>query len=145
VVAQGSKTILLELNPLSAATNHNGGALHFGADGKLYISVGDNAYGANAQDLTNLLGKMLRLNPDGTIPSDNPFMQSPTARHEIWAYGLRNPFTFAFKGSLLYINDVGENTWKKSIWASRRKLWVAYHRGANNQPSVQISNLLLWA
>jgi glucose/arabinose dehydrogenase len=113
VVAQGSETILLELNPLSAAANHNGGALHFGADGNLYISVGDNAHGGNAQDLTNLLGKILRLNPDGTIPSDNPFMQSPAARHEIWAYGLRNPFTFAFKGSLLYINDVGQNTWEE--------------------------------
>ena len=109
VVLPGSRVILLELNPLSTATNHNGGALHFGGDGKLYVSVGDNARGANAQDLTNLLGKILRINSDGSIPLDNPFVQSTTARHEIWAFGLRNPFTFAFKRStnFIYINDAG--------------------------------------
>src|SRR4029077_15539699 len=69
----------------------------------------------NAQDLTNLLGKMLRINSDGSIPLDNPFVQSTTARHEIWAFGLRNPFTFAFKRStnLIYINDAGEHTWEE--------------------------------
>ena len=61
------------LNNLSSATNHNGGALHFGPDGKLYIAVGENANRNNAQTLGNLLGKMLRINADGTIPADNPF------------------------------------------------------------------------
>src|SRR5262249_13126799 len=71
--------------------------------------------GAKAQDLTTLFGKMLRINPNGSIPLDNPFVQSTTARHEIWAYGLRNPFTFAFKRSttLIYINDVGAKTWEE--------------------------------
>ena len=55
------------------ATNHNGGAIHFGPDGKLYVAVGDNATGANAQTLANRHGKMLRINADGTIPTDNPF------------------------------------------------------------------------
>src|SRR5207244_2651127 len=115
VALTGSRVILLELNPLSTATNHNGGALHFGADGKLYIAVGDNAKGSNSQNLSNLLGKILRINPDGSIPTDNPFIQSTTARHEIWALGLRNPFTFAFRGTtnFMYINDVGESTWEE--------------------------------
>src|SRR5437773_9996358 len=115
VVLAGSRVILLELNSLSTATNHNGGALHFGPDGNLYIAVGDNAEGSNSQNLSNLLGKILRIASDGTIPSDNPFVQSTTARHEIWALGLRNPFTFAFRGTtnLMYINDVGESTWEE--------------------------------
>ena len=91
VVLPDSRVILLELDPLSTATNHNGGALHFGPDGNLYIAVGDNANGSNSQNLSNLCGKILRIAPDGTIPPDNPFVQSTTARHEIWAFGLRNP------------------------------------------------------
>src|SRR6266480_6872129 len=115
VVVSGSGRVILELNPLSTATNHNGGALHFGADDTLYIAVGDNARGSNAQNLSNLLGKILRLNSDGTVPSDNPFAQSTTARHEIWALGRRNPFTFAFRETtnFMYINDVGESTWEE--------------------------------
>src|SRR5689334_5301019 len=73
IALAGSERILLELNSLSSATNHNGGALHFGHDDKLYIAEGDNANGANSQTLSNLFGKILRLNPDGTIPADNPF------------------------------------------------------------------------
>src|ERR1044071_9891016 len=73
VVEPGSETIILELDNLSSATNHNGGAIHFGPDGKLYVAVGENALGANAQTLSNRLGKMLRINSNGTIPTDNPF------------------------------------------------------------------------
>src|SRR6476661_29995 len=68
----GSETPLLDLETLSGATNHNGGGLHFGLDGKLYVSVGENANSANAQSLSTRLGKMLRVNSDGTIPGDNP-------------------------------------------------------------------------
>src|SRR6187397_1674960 len=78
VAVAGSETVLLELDNLSSATNHNGGALHFGADGKLYIGVGDNAHGANAQSLTILFGKLLRINSDGSIPTDNPFYNQAT-------------------------------------------------------------------
>src|SRR5262245_7316383 len=74
VVVPGSELVLLNLDPLSSATNHNGGALHFGLDGKLYVGVGENATSSNAQSLTNLLGKLLRLNSDGSIPPDNPFV-----------------------------------------------------------------------
>ena len=115
IALAGSERILLELNSLSSATNHNGGALHFGHDDKLYIAVGDNANGANSQTLSNLFGKILRLNPDGTIPADNPFSAVVGGRDEIWAMGLRNPFTFAFNPTtgLMYINDVGLNTYEE--------------------------------
>jgi len=72
VALTGSERIILNLENLSSATNHNGGAIHFGRDGKLYVAVGDNANSANAQVLTNRLGKILRINPTGSIPSDNP-------------------------------------------------------------------------
>src|SRR5438067_8942866 len=91
----GSEFILLNLDNLSTATNHNGGAIHFGPDGQLYIAVGENANPSNAQTLSNLLGKVLRLNSGGSIPTDNPFFNTAGARQEIWALGLRNPFTFA--------------------------------------------------
>ena len=116
VAQSGSEVVILELDNLSGATNHNGGALAFGPDGKLYAAVGENANGANAQTLANLHGKMLRLNSDGTIPSDNPFYTTATGRNRaIWALGLRNPFTFAFNpnGPEMFINDVGQNTWEE--------------------------------
>jgi glucose/arabinose dehydrogenase len=115
VAVAGSQTILLDLDDLSSASNHNGGAIHFGPDGKLYIAVGENANGANSQTLSNLLGKVLRINADGTIPTDNPFFNTAGARKEIWALGLRNPFTFAFQPGTtrMFINDVGQSTWEE--------------------------------
>jgi glucose/arabinose dehydrogenase len=118
VALAGSETILLELNPLGSATNHNGGAIHFRPppDGKLYVAVGENANGANAQSLGNLLGKILRLNGNGTIPTDNPFYSTATGvNRAIWARGLRNPFTFAFQptSGRMLINDVGQKTWEE--------------------------------
>ncbi|MFO0879518.1 MAG: PQQ-dependent sugar dehydrogenase [Gemmataceae bacterium] len=110
-----SEVVLWTGDPHSAG-NHNGGAIHFGPDGKLYIATGDNATGTTAQSLTSLHGKMLRLNPDGSIPEDNPFFAQTTGRFRaIWALGLRNPFTFAFQPgtSRLFINDVGQNTWEE--------------------------------
>jgi glucose/arabinose dehydrogenase len=116
VAQPGSEVVILDLDNLSGATNHNGGALAFGPDGKLYAAVGENANSANAQTLANLLGKMLRLNSDGSIPTDNPFFATATGRNRaIWALGLRNPFTFAFdpNGPAMFINDVGQNTWEE--------------------------------
>jgi glucose/arabinose dehydrogenase len=116
VAVAGSEVVIFELDNLSSATNHNGGALAFGPDGKLYAAVGENANGANAQTLTNVLGKMLRLNADGSIPTDNPFFSSATGKNRaIWALGLRNPFTFAFHPGVnqMFINDVGQNTWEE--------------------------------
>src|SRR5215211_7200772 len=112
VAVAGSETIILELDNLSGATNHNGGAIHFGPDGKLYIAVGENATPSNAQTLSNMLGKILRINKDGTIPGDNPFFNVASgANRSIWTLGLRNPFTFAFQPGTgrLFINDVGQD------------------------------------
>ncbi len=113
VAVAGSQTILLELDNLSTATNHNGGAIHFGDDGMLYVSVGENHKPSNAQSKANLLGKILRLHPNGSIPTDNPFYSSLTGKNRaIWALGLRNPFTFAVQPGTgrIFINDVGEGT-----------------------------------
>jgi glucose/arabinose dehydrogenase len=112
----GSELKMVELPGLSSATNHNGGAMHFGADGKLYVAVGDNANSATPQNLGSVFGKMLRFNDDGTIPTDNPFhaTQAGQAR-AVWAYGLRNPFTFAVQPGTgrMHINDVGQGTWEE--------------------------------
>src|SRR5438045_3059974 len=98
VATTGSEIALVDLENLSSATNHNGGAIHFGADGKLYAGVGENANSANAQTLSNRLGKILRYNSDGSIPTDNPFFNTATgANRAIWALGLRNPYTFSFQ------------------------------------------------
>ena len=114
------ETVIVDLDALSGATNHNGGAIHFGPDGKLYVAVGDNASGANAQSLANRLGKILRYNPDGSIPADNPTtiagLGTPTgANRAIWAAGLRNPYTFTFQPGTgrMFVNDVGQNTWEE--------------------------------
>jgi glucose/arabinose dehydrogenase len=115
VAVPGSEVDLLDLEPLGA-TNHNGGGLHFGLDGKLYIGVGENANPGNAQTLANRLGKLLRINPDGSIPADNPFVGVAAGVNQaIWALGLRNPFTFAVQpgSGRIFINDVGQNTWEE--------------------------------
>lgn len=115
VAVAGSETIILELDALSTATNHNGGTIVFGPDQKLYVGVGENANGANAQNVDNYLGKVLRINPDGSVPSGNPFLTGSEAKKRIWSYGLRNPYTLTFQpgtGRLL-VNDVGQNTWEE--------------------------------
>ena len=112
----GGELKLVELPALSSASNHNGGAMHFGIDGKLYVGVGDNANSANAPLLTSVFGKMLRFNDDGTIPGDNPFAATASGQaRAIWAYGLRNPFTFAVQPvtGRIHINDVGQSTWEE--------------------------------
>lgn len=112
----GSEVVLLDLPNLSSARNHNGGSLHFGPDGKLYVAVGENANGPNSQRLDTVLGKILRLSRDGTPPADNPFFGVTTgANRSIWAMGLRNPFTFAFQpgSGRMFINDVGQDTWEE--------------------------------
>jgi glucose/arabinose dehydrogenase len=105
--------------PNSGTTNHNGGQLQFGKDGLLYISVGDDADGSNAQTLDNPHGKILRIDPHGVgsgvygIPASNPFLASPTP--ETWSMGLRNPFRFSFDHTTgdLVIADVGQGTWEE--------------------------------
>ncbi|WP_415281128.1 PQQ-dependent sugar dehydrogenase [Candidatus Nitrososphaera sp. FF02] len=109
VAAAGSEVAIIDLDTLDGSF-HNAGALHFGGDGKLYIAAGDNTHSSDAQKLTTRLGKILRINSDGTIPTDNPFYNTANAKKEIWALGLRNPFTFAFSNTgIMHINDVGKD------------------------------------
>jgi glucose/arabinose dehydrogenase len=89
------------------AGNHNGGRLAFGPDGKLYVSTGDASRPERAQDLDSLGGKILRLNPDGSIPADNPFDGSP-----VFSYGHRNVQGLAFDDDgNLWASEFGQNTW----------------------------------
>jgi glucose/arabinose dehydrogenase len=130
---------ILDWDNLSAATNHNGGAIHFGLDGMLYADAGDNVQtfiqGGKtyrvSQTLSDLLGKQLRINvsafnegaatrDDSTvghlIPADNPFVGiAPGIDQLIYCLGLRNPFTFAVQPGTgtIFINDVGEVTWEE--------------------------------
>jgi glucose/arabinose dehydrogenase len=116
VALAGSETIIMDMPNLSTATNHNGGAIHFGPDGLLYVAVGDNANGANAQTLSTRLGKMLRITSTRGIPTNNPFFNTATGDNRaIWALGVRNPFTFSFQNGTgrMFINDVGQNTWEE--------------------------------
>lgn len=105
--------------------NHNGGALAFGPDGFLYIGVGDGGSGGDpenrAQNLTDILGKMVRIdvetgNPTTyTVPASNPFVEQTNALPEIWAYGLRNPWRYSFDRQTgdLFIADVGQNAYEE--------------------------------
>ena len=115
LAARRSELILVDLPDLTSATNHNGGSIVFGPDGRLYIGVGENNDGANAPDITTRLGKILRINPDGSLPTDNPFPRARGSNHAIWAIGLRNPYSMAFQAGSgrLFINDVGEHTYEE--------------------------------
>jgi glucose/arabinose dehydrogenase len=112
----GSEQVLFEIDGFNGAGYHQGGAIHFGPDGMLYVAVGDHGSTTRAQSLSYLFGKVLRINPNGSIPTDNPFYnQASGNKRAIWALGLRNPFTFAFQPGTgtMYINDVGQNLWEE--------------------------------
>ena len=114
-LAPGSERLLFRFNG-QRATNHVGGSVQVGRDGKLYVSHGENARAPQAQSLRNLLGKIVRLNRNGTIPTDNPFFDRANGRNRaIWVRGLRNPFKFTFDpgSSRGYVNDVGAQTWEE--------------------------------
>ncbi len=109
VLVPNSEVVLIDLEVISG-TIHNGGAMAFGADGKLYISVGDGANSGLSQNMNSVLGKFLRINADGSIPSDNPFYTTATGiNRAIWALGFRNSFTFAIQPGTnkILANDVG--------------------------------------
>jgi len=116
LASAGSEFILLQLT--QPFPNHNGGALAFGPDNKLYVALGDGGGGGdpddNAQDRGNLYGTILRIDVDAgspyAIPPDNPFVGEVGVREEIWAYGLRNPYRFSFdrQTGTLWAGDVGQ-------------------------------------
>ncbi len=92
-----NETIILDNLP--ASTNHNGGIIQFGPDGKLYVIIGDAENTANAQNITSLAGKVLRVNPDGSAPSDNPFFSNTNANaKKVYSLGHRNSYGFTFHG-----------------------------------------------
>lgn len=117
----GSAALVLRVEQPYA--NHNGGLVAFGPDGKLYVGMGDGGGSGdpqeNGQDPTTLLGALLRLDVDAAepyaIPPDNPFAGRSSARGEIWALGVRNPWRFAWdrETGLLYTADVGQNRWEE--------------------------------
>ena len=118
----GSETVILEFDPLSAATNHNGGFIQFGTNGKLYVAIGENANAANSQNYHTNLGKLLRINKDGSAPTDNPFYASTPdgstpspASQRTWALGLRNPYSFDINPNTgkIFVNDVGSNQFEE--------------------------------
>jgi glucose/arabinose dehydrogenase len=125
-------------------SNHNGGAVVVGPDNMLYIGTGDGGSADDperrALDKTELLGKILRINPRNSgydIPTDNPYVDDQSARGEIWSIGLRNPWRFSFDPfGNIWIADVGQNKWEEvSISSGTRKIpggrgisfgWSAY-------------------
>lgn len=124
IADSSSEEIILEIGqPFS---NHNGGQIAFGPDGYLYIGLGDGGSRSdpqgNGQDITTLLGSILRIDvaqiPDGrnyTVPPSNPFVDIPGAKGEIWAYGFRNPWRFSFdqKTGEMWVADVGQDAWEE--------------------------------
>lgn len=138
-IEEGSEQVVLDLDPLSSAANHNGGAMHFGPDGKLFVAIGENAQPPNAQDLDTYHGKMLRINRDGTVPDDNPFSGGSEQKKRVWAYGLRNPYTFDIhpESSKIWVNDVGKSSWEEINDATQGGLnfgWPAMEgKGSENE------------
>lgn len=120
-----SETIIMEI--AQPESNHNGGCMAFGKDGYLYIGLGDGGgagdkHGStgHGQDLSTLLGSIIRIDVDGkkpySIPPDNPFINQTNARPEIYAYGLRNPWRFSFDRATgrLFCSDVGQNKYEET-------------------------------
>ena len=140
----GSEQLIFKLGNQSAADQFPqfmGGALDFGNNGKLYVATGYNDTPDEAQKLTNLFGKMLRINKDGTIPTNNPFYSAASGNNRaIWALGLRNPFKFALKPGTgtIFVNDVGENTWEEldQLEKGANYGWPVHEGVANDPPYV---------
>ena len=111
-----AELVILELPPGETPTLHNGGAIRFGPDGRLYLGIGDNEQPPEAQNPASLGGSIIRIDIRGAtpeqpyrIPLDNPLVDTPGARPEIWAYGLRNPWRMSFDSQgRLWVGDVGE-------------------------------------
>jgi glucose/arabinose dehydrogenase len=116
VAVAGSETTVFETNDSpNGIEYHLGGALHFGADGKLYVMLGE-GYTGDEQALNSFAGKILRLNKDGTLPTDNPFYTQATGKFRaIWAKGFRNPFSASVQPGTgtLFINDVGSGSYEE--------------------------------
>ncbi|WP_224364945.1 PQQ-dependent sugar dehydrogenase [Hyalangium versicolor] len=135
-----ARTVIVDNLP-TAGQNHDGGALGFGLDGKLYWAIGDNGNGTGVNaDLTSLAAKVGRANVDGTPVNDNPFNDGVGPNNEyIWARGFRNPFTFTFQPGTgkLWVNSVG--TGYEQIFVTGVRDHAGYNAYENNQPSGYIT------
>ncbi|GEM_PF-2201550 len=140
-----NKTVILANLP-TVGENHDGGAVGFGPDGKLYWAIGDQGNGTGVDaDLTSLASKIGRANPDGTVPLDNPFFDNAGTNNDyIWARGFRNPFTFAFqpKTGKLWVNDVG--TLYEQCFIVNRGDHAGWNDYENNQPAGFITPVIVY-
>jgi putative heme-binding domain-containing protein len=146
VAEPGSEKVLFEGDDQTklggkVPAGHQGGAIHFGADGKLYVALGEQTAEAPAQRLDSLLGKILRINPDGSIPDDNPFVNQTTGKYRaIWALGCRNPFTFAVQPGTgrVWANDVGGRSEEvNEIVRGGNYGWPAVDHGPTTNPKFR--------
>lgn len=121
-VVAGSERVIFDLPDVPAATKwHMGGAMRFGVDGKLYVAVGNHEDSpqpvatSNSQNLASAFGKMLRINADGTVPTDNPFFNTAGAYKPVYMLGFRNPFVFDVQPAtgLTLVGDVGQGSWEE--------------------------------
>ncbi len=117
-----------------------GGTLHFGPDGCLYISIGEQTASTPAANVNSLLGKILRINPDGSIPEDNPFYKTAQGKYRaVWAKGLRNPYSFAVRPGTneLYVTDVGGRYEEINVVTAGSDMgWPSYDHGPNGNGCV---------
>lgn len=139
-INRNSETIVID-GIRSDAGNHNAGMIQFGADGKLYIATGDGGQTSSlSQNLNSINGKILRINKNGSIPSDNPFAGQSGRRGEIYAYGFRNPWRFTFDSSkgILLLADVGANSIEEVNLVKRGKNygWPNAEGNSNNSNFV---------
>ena len=128
---------MIILDNLPASTNHNGGIIQFGPDGKLYVIIGDSENSANSQSLTTLAGKILRVNPDGSAPADNPFFSNANANaKKVFSLGHRNSYGFTFHGHTGHLweteNGPGDNDEINRIVAGGNYGWPTVGGIANN-------------
>ena len=137
-----TELVLIDLDGLGGGTVHNGGGLAFGDDGRIYVGVGDNQVSTNAEDMSTVLGKILRLNPDGSIPTDNPFYASTTGNNRaIYALGVRNPFTMDADPvtGRIFFNDVGPASFEEinEVKAGVDYGWPSQGAGSNDDPGFE--------
>ena len=149
VAVAGSEKVLLDLPAIPDPNQgaHYGGSLRFGADGKLYVGVGDgandgtNSLSLNSQSIDDLNGKILRINSDGTIPIDNPFYGPTSGDDRIWALGLRQPISLDVQSGTgrMFVNEVGEDSWEEIDRVARGANygWPDYEGFAPSPPSLQ--------
>ena len=145
VAVAGSETVIFELDNLSSATNHNGGALAFGPDGKLYAAVGENANTANAQSMNNVLGKMLRINKNGTDSERQPVLRHGN-RQESRDLGAGTSQSVHVRIQPRRHRDVHQRRGPEQVRGNqrrdrRRQLRVAHHGGTDDRFQIRESEI----